>query len=389
MALRSQEEMSLATVFARTLGNVIALTTAEEKRAWPTPAQLLEHTPDDAVAPATLLRLLQFAVLPEILGASAGPAIYLASKRSSVGLGIHSIRGLKEWFRDMCLGELEVELDEERVLVKLGHCLSCRRLPAGGTALCDFERGLVDGVLEGITGREVVTKETLCWGLGDTVCQFEGYSGEQAGYLYRENGFHPDAQRRLMTQLADQSEVALENLRLISERREHETHDPLTGLVNFRHLRERAAFELARAERHGRTVPFVMLDLDEFHVVNDEAGRRGGDEVLCHWAAALTAQLRSCDLVCRYGADEFLLVLPETAEQQADAALERVLSTMRQLAVEAGGRAFALTASAGVATFPEDGRSVEDLVAKAATTMYAARAEGPGRIAFYSRPRRR
>src|SRR5665647_3418440 len=87
-----------------------------------------------AAAPAALLRLLQFSVLPEILGASAGPAIYLASKRFSS------------------------ELDEERVLVKLGHCLSCQRLPAGGTAVCDFERGLVDGVLEGITGREVVTK---------------------------------------------------------------------------------------------------------------------------------------------------------------------------------------------------------------------------------------
>jgi diguanylate cyclase (GGDEF)-like protein len=388
MALRSQEEMSLATVFARTLGNVIALTSAEEKRAWPTPGQVLEHTPDDALAPVALLRLLQFSILPEILGASAGPAIYLASKRCSNALGIHSIQGLKDWFREMRLGELEVELDEERVLVKLAHCLSCRQLPAGGSALCDVERGLVDGVLEGITGREVVTKETLCWGLGDTVCQFEGYSGEQAGYLYRENGFHPDAQRRLLTQLADQSEVALDNLRLINERREHETHDPLTGLVNFRRLREHAAFELARAERHGRTVAFAMLDLDEFAAVNEEAGRDGGDEVLCHWAAALTAQLRSCDLVCRYGADEFVLVLPETAEQQADAVLERVLSTMRELAVETGGRSYALTASAGVASFPDDGRTVEDLVAKAATTMYAARAEGPGRVAFYARPPR-
>ena len=159
--------------------------------------------------------------------------------------------------------------------------------------------------------------------------------------------------------------------------------------MNFRQLRERAAFELARAERHGRTVTFVMLDLDDFRAVNEEAGREGGDEVLCHWAAALTTQLRNCDLVCRYGADEFLLVLPETAEQQADAALERVLGTMQQLAVETGGRTFALTACAGVASFPDDGRTVEDLVAKAATTMYAARAAGPGRIAFYSRPPRR
>ena len=218
----------------------------------------------------------------------------------------------------------------------------------------------------------------MCWGLGDTVCQFEGYAGQQAGYLYHENGFHPDEQRRLLTQLADQADVALDNLRLLHERREHETHDPLTGLLNFRQLRERAAFELARAERHGRTVAFVMLDLDDFTAVNETAGREAGDEVLRHWAAALTAQLRSCDLVCRYGADEFLLVLPETADQQADAVLARVLGTMQQLAVEADGRSIALTATAGVASFPDDGRSAEELVAKAATTMYTARTSGPG-----------
>ena len=388
MALRSQEEVSLATVFARTLRSVIALTTSEERRVWPDAAEVLRVTPADVTAPASFVRLLQFAILPEILGESAGPAIYLAAKRASRDLGISSIQALKDWFAQMRLGELEVELDEERVLVKLQRCLSCQQLPATGTPVCDVERGIIDGVLEGITGTEVLTKETMCWGLGDTVCQFEGYAGQQAGYLYHENGFHPDEQRRLLTQLADQADVALDNLRLLHDRREHETHDPLTGLLNFRQLRERAAFELARAERHGRTVAFVMLDLDDFTTVNETAGREAGDEVLRHWAAALTAQLRSCDLVCRYGADEFLLVLPETADQQADAVLARVLGTMEQLAVEADGRSIALTATAGVASFPDDGRSAEELVAKATTTMYTARTSGPGRIAFYSGPPR-
>lgn len=384
MALRSQEEVSLATVFARTLRSVIALTTSEERRVWPSAEQVLASTPADASAPASLVRLLQFSILPEILGASAGPAIYLAGKRCSHQLGITSIQGLKDWFAEMRLGDLEVELDEERVLVKLSHCLSCERLPATGTPVCDVERGIIDGVLEGITGTEVLTKETMCWGLGDTVCQFEGYTGEQAGYLYHENGFHPDEQRRLLGHLADQADVALDNLRLLGERRELETHDSLTGLLNFRQLRERAAFELARAERHGRAVAFVMLDLDDFAAVNEAVGREGGDEVLCHWAAALTAQLRSCDLICRYGADEFVLVLPETAEQQADAVLARVLGAMRDLAVETCGREFTTTASAGVASFPADGRTAEELVAKAATTLYTARAGGAGRVGFYS-----
>ncbi len=384
MALRSQEEVSLATVFARALRGVIALTTSEERRVWPQAADVLGSTPDGLTAPASLVRLLQFAVLPEILGESAGPAVYLAAKRATTQLGITSIQGLKDWFGQMQLGDLEVELDEERVLVKLHRCLSCENLQATGTPVCDLERGFIDGVLEQITSTEVLTKETQCWALGDTVCQFEGYAGQQAGYLYQENGFHPDEQRRLLTQLADQADIALDNLRLLHERREHETHDALTGLLNFRQLRERAAFELARAERHERTVAFVMLDLDGFASVNETAGRETGDEVLRHWAAALTAQLRSCDLVCRYGADEFLLVLPETADQQADAALARVLGTMEQLAVETDGRSIALSATAGVATFPADGRSAEELVAKAATTMYAAKAAGPNRVAFYA-----
>ena len=389
MALRSQEEISLAALFARTLRNVIALTASEDRRVWPTADKIVEHTPAEATAPASLVRLLQFCLLPEILGASAGPAIYLAGKQFSAGLGLRSIQALKEWFAAMSLGDLEVELDEERVLVKLTHCLSCSRLPATGTAVCDLERGLVDGVLEGILVTGVVTKETLCWSLGDTVCQFEGYAGEQSGYAYHENGFHPETQRRLLAQLADQSDVALDNLRLMTERRELETHDALTGLLNFRQLRERADLELARAARYERSVAVALLDLDGFHTVNDAVGREGGDEVLCHWAAALTAQLRSCDYVCRYGADEFVLVLPETAEQEVDTALTRILGATDQLAVTIAGEPFSLTACAGVATFPRDGSTIEDLVAKAATTMYAARAGGAGRVAFYSRPRRR
>lgn len=389
MALRSQEEISLATLFARTLRNVIALTTSADRRVWPTAAEIVEHTPAEATAPASLVRLFQFCLLPEILGASAGPAVYLAGKQFSAGLGLRSIQALKEWFAEMGLGDLEVELDEERVLVKLAHCLSCSRLPATGTAVCDLERGIVDGVLEGIRGTAVVTKETLCWSLGDTVCQFEGYAGEQPGYAYFENGFHPVAQRRLLTQLADQSEVALDILRLISERREHETHDALTGLLNFRQLREHADFELARAARYERSVAVALLDLDDFRAVNEAVGREGGDEVLCHWAAALTAQLRGCDMVCRYGADEFVLVLPETEEQEVETVLARILGATEQLAVTIAGAPYTLTACAGVATYPRDGSTIEDLVAKAATTMYLARAGGPGRVAFYAHPPRR
>lgn len=388
MTLRSQYETSLAGELMRILGNVLTLTSVEERRTLPTVPQILEATPQTATAPLSLFRLMQFAVLPEIFGESAGAATYFAAKRFSQQLAITSLDDLKEWFFTMQLGELEIELDDERVVVKLERCLSSEALPPTGTPICDLERGIIDGVLEVITGTEVLTRETQCASLGDALCQFEGYTGSQEGYQYPDNGFHSDVRRRLLGQIADQAEVAVDNLRLLRERQARETRDPLTGLMNFRHLRECADQELARAARYGRTVTFAMLDLDHFGSVNEEYGRESGDEVLRYWAAALLVQLRSCDLVCRYGADEYLIVLPETAEEQADAVLERVLATMRELAIDVNGTSVILSASVGVASYPKDGQTVEEFVAKAATTMCLARAAGEGRIAFYSRSRR-
>ena len=283
----------------------------------------------------------------------------------------------------MKLGDLEVELDEERVLVKLTHCLSSERLAATGTPVCDVERGIIDGVLEDITGTEVLTKETMCWSLGDTVCQFEGYSGKQAGYLYNENGFHPVEQRRLLTQLADQADVALDNLRLLNERKEHETHDPLTGLLNFRSLRERAAYELARAERHGRHGRLRHARprrLPARQRRGRPGGRRRGPAPL--GGRAHRAAPRAATCVCRYGADEFLLV----HARDGRAGGRRRARTRARRDAPAGrrrptDRPIALTASAGVADLPERRPGAEELVAKAATTMYTARAVGarPGR----------
>ena len=190
-------------------------------------------------------------------------------------------------------------------------------------------------------------------------------------------------QQRLLTGIADQAELAVENLRLVRSRRAMETRDELTGLYNFRHLREHAVLEIARATRYGRQVTFVMIDLDDFADVNQEFGRDVGDTVLRHWADSLRSELRGCDLVCRYGADEFLLVLPETAENQADAALQRLFAALQEVGCQVGERNITLSAAAGVAIYPQDGQRVEELVAKCATTMYAVKAAGRGGIGFY------
>jgi len=383
MAVRADEELSVAALFARALRNLVALSEDGAPRAVPTPEQVLSVADDDAGVSPVLFRLVQLCALPEVLGDSAGPVLYLGAKRFAVSLRLSSLQVMKEWFASTGLGELEVELDDEKLVVKLDRCATCHHLPSVGAAMCDFERGLIDGVLEGITGTDVLTKETLCWGLGDTVCQFEAYAGDRSGYVYRERGGRNEAQERLLTGVADQVELAVENLRLVRERKQIETRDPLTGLYNFRHLREHAALELARAARYGRHVTFVMVDLDDFGAVIEAGGEEAGDAVVSLWAEDLRSRLRACDLVCRYGADEFLLVLPETAETEADAALQRVLGALADRECTVEGTGYRLSASAGVAVYPQDGQRVEELVAKAATTLYALKASGAGRVAFF------
>jgi diguanylate cyclase (GGDEF)-like protein len=383
MALRADEEMSVAAAFSRALRNLLALTQGEGRDMGPTTEQLLAAGEGEQPVSPALFRIVQLCALPEVLGESAGPVLYLSAKRFSQTLGLGSLQALKEWFQQVGLGDLEVELDDDKLVVKLSNCPTCHRLPNVGVALCDFERGLIDGVLEDVTGVEVLSKETLCWGLGDTVCQFEAYKGDGVGYLYREQGQQSEVQLRLLMGIADQTELAVENLRLVRERKALETRDPLTGLYNFRHLREHAVLELARAARYGRHVTFVMIDLDDFGTLVERGGRDAGDGVIRHWSDTLRAQLRACDFVCRYGADEFLLVLPETAETQADAVLQRVLGVLGDQECQVGDEMVTVTAAAGVAVYPQDGQRVEELVAKAATTMYAVKAGGKGCVGFY------
>jgi len=382
MAYRVEEDMSVAATFARGLRNLISLAQGEADVNIPGADQILDGG-DGEPAAVVLFRLLQLSVLPEVLGASTGPVLYLAAKRFSPTLQLTSLQSLKSWFRELGLGELEIELDDEKLLVKLTRCLTCHRMPNVGVPLCDFERGLIDGALEVITGAEVLTRETLCWGLGDTVCQFEAFVADGRGYVAPDQGRFSEVQQRLLTGIADQSELAVENLRLVRERKALETRDPLTGLYNFRHLREHAVLEIARAARYGRHATFVMIDLDDFGQLLSQAGRTVADAVLRHWADQLRRELRACDLVCRYGADEFLLVLPETAETQADAALQRVLGILHEQQVEIEGEMYTLTASAGVSVYPQDGQRVEELVAKASTTMYAVKSGGRGGVGFY------
>ena len=155
------------------------------------------------------------------------------------------------------------------------------------------------------------------------------------------------------------------------------THDCLTETYNRRHLLELADNEFRRAARYQLSLCLMMLDVDNFKSINDEHGHMAGDQALRTVAQATLAIVRDCDLVGRYGGDEFIIVLPETDIEGARAIAERLSSTLR----EAGQ----LSVSIGIATREHDDPSMDELINRADALLLEAKRNGRNRIELSSR----
>ena len=158
-----------------------------------------------------------------------------------------------------------------------------------------------------------------------------------------------------ITYLREQLEASETRYRRLSER------DPLTGVANYRVLTERIPAEVDRHRRHDRELALVVLDLDNFKRVNDEHGHQDGDRVLQEVAGALMGSVRAHDVVVRHGGDEFAVIAPETDRDQAEALAERLRGAISRVAVDGDD---SLTATTGCAVFPEDGDTVNTLLAQ-------------------------
>jgi diguanylate cyclase (GGDEF)-like protein len=163
--------------------------------------------------------------------------------------------------------------------------------------------------------------------------------------------------------------------------------DHLTGLLNRRYLYERLKEEMARSERHGHLLSLLMLDLDGFKYYNDTLGHLFGDQMLKEIAETLLNTVRSMDVVARYGGDEFMVILPETAESLAIDIAERLRSNVAKkvvLAQDAAGGPHMLTASIGIVCYPEHGETVELLLENVDKALYRAKNKGKNRIEVFS-----
>jgi len=194
----------------------------------------------------------------------------------------------------------------------------------------------------------------------------------------------PAGDESLAVSLARESALALANIRLQETLRDQSIRDSLTGLYNRRYLEESLERELARAQRTRNSLAVLMLDADHFKRFNDQFGHDTGDMVLRVLGKTIKESCRRNDLPCRFGGEEFAVVLTDAGKDAAAQWCERLLDRVRKLDLKSGaGSIGKVTISAGVALYPEHGAHVETLLQAADTALYQAKNSGRDRLVVY------
>ena len=189
----------------------------------------------------------------------------------------------------------------------------------------------------------------------------------------RDNAFDSVSQRTLES-MADICATAIQNAQHVERVRQLAYLDGLTGIFNRRLFELRIAEEIERAKRFTANLSVVMVDIDHFKRLNDEFGHLLGDEVLRQVSSIFSDHLRKIDVVCRFGGEEFAVLLPETNAQSALQVAEKLRRLVEDW--QFPGVARPVTVSAGTATFPENGSIRDDLVKAADAALYAAKQAG-------------
>jgi diguanylate cyclase (GGDEF)-like protein len=186
---------------------------------------------------------------------------------------------------------------------------------------------------------------------------------------------------RLVETLGKQLALALGNIRLRATLREQSARDPLTGLFNRRYMEESLDRELRRAAREGYELGILMADLDKFKELNDAFGHAAGDDALRRFGRFLGAAVRGEDVACRFGGEEFVVILAKASLDDTRSLAEALRAGIKLPELDEANHLYpSVTMSIGVAAYPEHGTSVEQLILAADSAMYLAKAQGRDRV---------
>jgi len=212
--------------------------------------------------------------------------------------------------------------------------------------------------------------------------------GEALALLYLgslKGGRLTVAKQKLAAMVAEHIALALANLKLRDTLKSESIHDPLTNLFNRRYMEESLEREMHRARRQQQPLGVIMIDIDYFKQFNDTFGHEAGDRVLQELASFLQRNIRVSDIACRYGGEELLLILPEASLADTRARAEQLREGVKCLQVEhCCQKLGAITISMGVACFPEQGLTAEEVIRAADAALYQAKREGRDRTVVHS-----
>lgn len=181
--------------------------------------------------------------------------------------------------------------------------------------------------------------------------------------------------------MADGVALAVANLRLREALRQESIRDPLTDLFNRRYMEESLERKVLRALRNQQPVGIIMLDIDHFKRINDTYGHATGDAVLRQLGDFLKEHTRGDDIACRYGGEEFTLILPEATREQTRLRAEQLRQDFKTLRIQHGGQVLDLiTLLFGVAAYPDHGTTRDAVLRAADTALYRAKHAGRDRV---------
>ena len=167
--------------------------------------------------------------------------------------------------------------------------------------------------------------------------------------------------------------------------KEQAIRDPLTGLYNLRFLTESMKREIAQAIRESTSLSVVLMDIDHFKDFNDKYGHKAGDEVLMALGKMLGTQTRAGDIACRYGGEEFMVIMPSASPEEAMKRAEQWRTSFESTQIANKEMLLSATLSAGIATFPDHGSSDDEIWRAADNALYSAKTAGRNRVAVYQK----